>query len=102
MFAAIVGGPPPRNAPAGASVIEMDASRQVTFVVANQHVFDGEWRGIEKAGRLSIVGRIRFDDREGLASSLGSPVSTSDGLLCLAAYAKWSDRFLDHLTGDFA
>ena len=51
-------------------------------------------------GRLWIVGRIRLDARGDLEARLGQPAS-DDALLCLHAYVKWGDDFLDRLAGDF-
>jgi asparagine synthase (glutamine-hydrolysing) len=50
--------------------------------------------------RWWIVGRLRLDASRDLATALGQPGS-DDGLLCLHAYVKWGDDFLDHLAGDF-
>ena len=59
-------------------------------------------------GRLWLIGRIRLDAREELSSASRCPGSfentvanTSDALNCLRAYARWGDRFLEHLRGDF-
>lgn len=64
--------------------------------------------GIESlADRFWIVGRIRLDAREHLLSQLRPDLAdegpcVSDARLCLHAYAKWGDRCVDHLAGDFA
>ncbi len=50
--------------------------------------------------RWWIVGRLRLDASRDLATELGQP-GADDGLLCLHAYVKWGDDFLDHLAGDF-
>lgn len=58
-------------------------------------------------GRYWIVGLIRLDaPRElqaRLAAEIGNPPEAiPDALLCLHAYAKWGDRFVEFLAGDFA
>jgi asparagine synthase (glutamine-hydrolysing) len=64
--------------------------------------------GIESlSDRYWIAGRIRLDARERLLSQLGPHLADeaprmSDARLCLHAYAKWGDRCVDHLAGDFA
>ncbi len=64
--------------------------------------------GLESlSDRYWIVGRIRLDARERLLSQLelhlaDAARSMSDARLCLHAYAKWGDRCVDHLAGDFA
>jgi len=56
-------------------------------------------------GCFWLIGRVRLDAREELASTIsGSQVISqdqSDALICLRAYARWGDRCLEHLRGDF-
>lgn len=56
--------------------------------------------------RYWIVGRIRLDARRDLRARLSerfgkADSDLSDAMLCLQAYARWGDAFLDHLAGDF-
>ncbi len=54
-------------------------------------------------GRYWIVGRFRLDARDELRARLGAAAATaSDAMLCLLAYAKWSEGFTEFLAGDFA
>lgn len=58
-------------------------------------------------GRYWIVGRIRLDARRELrarlAAEIGDPAEAiPDALLCLHAYARWGERFVEFLAGDFA
>jgi len=68
----------------------------------------GEETGIDSlADRYWIAGRIRLDARERLRSQLGPHLAdetphVSDMRLCLHAYAKWGERCVEHLAGDFA
>jgi asparagine synthase (glutamine-hydrolysing) len=56
-------------------------------------------------GRFWLIGRVRLDAREELGSTIsGTQVMSqdqSDALICLRAYARWGDRCLEHLRGDF-
>jgi asparagine synthase (glutamine-hydrolysing) len=56
-------------------------------------------------GRFWLMGRVRLDAREELASTIsGSHVISqdqSDALICLRTYARWGERCLEHLRGDF-
>lgn len=51
--------------------------------------------------RYWLVGHIRLDAREALCAALGASVDESDGAICLRAYERWGELFLDHLRGDF-
>jgi asparagine synthase (glutamine-hydrolysing) len=58
-------------------------------------------------GRIWLSADARLDDRAGLITALQSKgqsasPSTDDAELVLRAYAAWGERFLDHLSGDFA
>jgi len=57
-------------------------------------------------GRYWIVGRIRLDGRRELqarlAAEIGDVDAIPDALLCLHAYARWGERFVEFLAGDFA
>jgi asparagine synthase (glutamine-hydrolysing) len=57
-------------------------------------------------GRVWISADVRLDDREGLLALLGDRVAagtrSDDAALVLLAYARWGDRFLEHLAGEFA
>jgi asparagine synthase (glutamine-hydrolysing) len=56
-------------------------------------------------GRFWFIGRVRLDARDELYSIVSKPQAAfqdqSDALICLGAYARWSDRCLEHLRGDF-
>lgn len=57
----------------------------------------------ELGGRFWLTGRVRLDARQELGQRLeGVPDTISDGLLCLHAYAKWGERFVEFLAGDFS
>lgn len=92
---------------AGLVVESPSDTPQLAFVHSSES-FDGEWRGCANLqGRYWIVGRIRLDGRRDLAARLaiphtGSAPASTDGALCLQAYAAWGDRCLEHLAGDFA
>jgi asparagine synthase (glutamine-hydrolysing) len=89
------------------SVVEIaGASRRTLFAVSHPNrPFNGEWRGIERLGdRFWLVGRVRLDGRQTLRDRLDEAAGsepTSDGLLCLRAYAVWGEGFLERLAGDF-
>lgn len=58
-------------------------------------------------GRYWIVGRLRLDGRRELQARLAAEVGDApevipDALLCLHAYARWGERFVEFLAGDFA
>lgn len=67
---------------------------------------DFETSAIEELGQsFWLVGRLRLDGRSDLVARLDLPAGgdeISDAGLCLRAYAKWGDRFLDHVFGDYA
>jgi asparagine synthase (glutamine-hydrolysing) len=50
-----------------------------------------------------IAGPIRLDAREGLITALGlADKSIGDAALCIHAYRRWGDGFVERLAGDFA
>jgi asparagine synthase (glutamine-hydrolysing) len=51
--------------------------------------------------RVFLVGRPRLDRRRELAERLGANEAEPDALLCLRSYARWGERCLDYLRGDF-
>lgn len=51
--------------------------------------------------RYWLAGHVRLDGREALRATLGAAAGESDGAICLGAYAKWGEQFLDYLRGDF-
>jgi asparagine synthase (glutamine-hydrolysing) len=54
--------------------------------------------------RFWLVGRIRLDGREEIRSTISIPRAVepqSDASFFLRAYARWGDRCLDYLRGDF-
>ena len=59
----------------------------------------------EYEGRFWFIGRIRLDARDEVLSAISEGLKILyeevDSLVCLHAYARWSDRCLDHLRGDF-
>jgi asparagine synthase (glutamine-hydrolysing) len=56
-------------------------------------------------GRFWLIGRVRLDAREELCSIIFEAQAAieqpSDAQVLLAAYARWGDRCLEHLRGDF-
>lgn len=68
----------------------------------------GEKCAIHSLGsRYWIVGRIRLDGRLDLQTRLAAQIGDHagvipDALLCLHAYAKWGERFVEFLAGDFS
>lgn len=81
----------------------LGGARQVALLRSREAsvMRDVETCRIQSLGdRWWIVGRLRLDARRDLATELGQPPSDG-GWLCLHAYVKWGDDFLDHLTGDF-
>jgi asparagine synthase (glutamine-hydrolysing) len=57
----------------------------------------------ESLGSVRIAGSIRLDARDGLRAALGvADKSIGDAGLCLHAYLKWGDGFVERLAGDFA
>lgn len=69
-------------------------------------VFDPDRQptGFDKSlGDVRIAGSIRLDARDDLRMALGvADKSIGDALLCLHAWRRWSDAFVDRLAGDFA
>src|SRR5690242_8190795 len=52
---------------------------------------------------LRIAGSIRLDARDDLLATLGvADKSVGDAALCLHAWHRWGEGFVDRLTGDFA
>lgn len=117
MFAAIVNldrrpiDPAELGAPAATSSRELcrpGGARHVVLLrdVDPSPMRDSETSAIEEFGqRFWLVGRLRLDGRGDLAARLDLPAGggpVSDAGLCLRAYAKWGDRFLDHVFGDYA
>jgi asparagine synthase (glutamine-hydrolysing) len=57
---------------------------------------------VEALGPYRIVGNIRLDARDDLRARLTlRDRDLSDLVLCLHAYAKWGERFVDVIAGDF-
>jgi asparagine synthase (glutamine-hydrolysing) len=56
---------------------------------------------VELDGQFWLLGRIRLDRRDELGALLAASATEPDALLCLRAYARWSERCVDHLRGDF-
>ena len=56
-------------------------------------------------GRFWLIGRVRLDAREELCPIISKTRAAfeeqSDALIVLRAYARWGERCLDHLRGDF-
>jgi asparagine synthase (glutamine-hydrolysing) len=55
-------------------------------------------------GRFWLIGRVRLDARDEvcpIASGFRAVEGQSDARICLGAYARWGDRCLEHLQGDF-
>jgi asparagine synthase (glutamine-hydrolysing) len=69
-----------------------DASRGATFAGT----------AIEALGPYRIAGNVRLDARDDLRTRLSMrDRDLSDLALCLHAYARWGERFVDVLAGDF-
>ncbi|HEY2870887.1 MAG TPA: hypothetical protein VGJ56_03155, partial [Reyranella sp.] len=50
-----------------------------------------------------IAGSIRLDARDDLRTALGlADKSIGDAMLCLHAWRRWGDAFVERLAGDFA
>jgi len=90
---------------AGAAMVDVvGASQRVAFLwTMDGTPKDGELCGSTSfEGRYWLIGRLRLDRRAELAAHLGvAAQETSDGALCLGAYARWGEAFLDWLAGDF-
>lgn len=117
MFAAIVDLHRRPIDPAELGIPAAPSSRQLCQPGGARHVVllrdrdaspmrDLETSAIEElGGRFWLVGRTRLDGRGDLAARLDLSAgddTVSDAGLCLRAYAKWGDNFLDHVFGDFA
>lgn len=59
-----------------------------------------------KCGRFLLVGHFRLDYRDELADKLGLTQrqldETSDSVLAIKSYQKWSEKCINHLEGDWA
>jgi asparagine synthase (glutamine-hydrolysing) len=79
--------------------------RRVAFVDCSSPLLEDETRLHSLDNRFWLIGRIRLDAREQTLSTVyGSQLAfdeRSDGLIFLHAYARWGERCLDHLRGDF-
>jgi asparagine synthase (glutamine-hydrolysing) len=117
MFAAIVDldrrpiDPAELGIPAATSSRELCRPGGARHVVLLRDVDPSPMREIETSAieelgqRFWLVGRLRLDGRGDLLARLDLPAGgdeVSDAGLCLRAYAKWGDRFLDHVFGDYA
>jgi asparagine synthase (glutamine-hydrolysing) len=56
---------------------------------------------VELDGRLWLLGRVRLDRRGELCMGLIASETEPDALLCLRAFARWGERCVEHLRGDF-
>ena len=57
----------------------------------------------ETLGGVRIAGSIRLDARDDLLATLGiADKSVGDAALCLHAWRRWGEGFVEHLAGDFA
>jgi asparagine synthase (glutamine-hydrolysing) len=65
---------------------------------------DGPPAGLDEAlDGIRIAGSIRLDARHDLVAALGlADKSVGDAALCLHAYRRWGEGFVEHLAGDFA
>ena len=69
-----------------------DASRSATLIGP----------GVEALGPYRMVGNVRLDARDDLRTRLAlDDRRLSDLALCLRAYAKWGEGFIDFIAGDF-
>jgi asparagine synthase (glutamine-hydrolysing) len=81
--------------------------RRVGFFWSDPHptVQPGHRTAIAKIDQSYwLIGRVRLDRRQELSVALSLDIRTAeipDALLCLRAYERWGDHFLDHLRGDF-
>jgi asparagine synthase (glutamine-hydrolysing) len=57
---------------------------------------------VELNERFWLLGRVRFDRRDELCAVLSASETEPDALLCLRAYARWGEKCVDHLCGDFS
>ena len=97
--------------PPGATTERMDLKvlGRAVFMYSNANAPDvaGEEYAIHSlGGRYWIAGRVRLDARSELRARLdgtgGTGEATCDLVLCLCAYAKWGERFVEFLAGDFS
>src|SRR5262249_12730331 len=56
---------------------------------------------VELDERFWLLGRVRLDGRDELCAALSASETEPDALLCLRAYARWSENCVDRLRGDF-
>ena len=109
------GGPP--DGPAGVVNTKLFGNAgRAAFICSNADPsgVPGESSALHSlGGRYWIVGRIRLDRRRELQTRLAERIGGAeqigrhdeaipDALLCLHAYAKWGERFVDFLAGDFS
>jgi asparagine synthase (glutamine-hydrolysing) len=92
---------------ASKNVQVLGKERQVAFIGSQTGSERGEdaTRCEKLDRRFWLIGRIRLDARDELCSivsgSQGALEDQSDALICLRAYARWGDRCLEYLRGDF-
>jgi asparagine synthase (glutamine-hydrolysing) len=62
----------------------------------------GEVQPIVQPRGVMLVMDGRLDNRDELLPRLDLPATSSDATCVLEAHARWGDRFVEHLNGDFA
>ena len=89
--------------------VDVKTLGRVALMCSNANAPDvaGEEYAIHSlGGRYWIAGRVRLDARPELRARLdgtgGIGEAIPDIVLCLRAYAKWGERFVDFLAGDFS
>jgi asparagine synthase (glutamine-hydrolysing) len=89
--------------------IVLGKARQIGFVWSDSRhklSLENQNQFVTIDERYSLIGRVRLDARDKIYAALCPDVQASitevpDALLCLQAYMRWDDCFLDHLSGDF-
>jgi asparagine synthase (glutamine-hydrolysing) len=74
----------------------------VCDVVVAEHGRHGAELARSSDGSLVVVSDAFLSRRAALAGELGIRTSSDDSVLILAAYERWGERLLDHLSGEFA
>jgi asparagine synthase (glutamine-hydrolysing) len=79
--------------------------RQVALIPAHSGPPEDATEQATLEGSAWLIGRVRLDGRKQLQSiisgSRGGFEEQCDALICLSAYARWGERCLDQLRGDF-
>jgi asparagine synthase (glutamine-hydrolysing) len=73
--------------------------QQHSWITPEEH---GERLPLASPSGVLLVMDGRIDSRDELVPELGLPPSASDAACVISSYAAWGERFVEHLTGDFA